>query len=58
LLDGFNEVCNNIYNRIKLTELKNIWDDYDLINVKGLNVNEIRELTPENRQYQLKTIGR
>jgi len=69
-VDGFNpvarwstelidEVCS-ITNMIKVkilhTDVKNMWDDYDLINIKGLSINQIRELSPIKREEMLRRL--
>ncbi|MFW6246737.1 MAG: hypothetical protein ACOC22_00980 [bacterium] len=70
-VDGFNPVCRYslnlvntvvyyadiIYNRIYKDDIKNIWDDYDLINRMGLTFNQIRELQPSKRAYLLSKIN-
>jgi hypothetical protein len=50
------EISDNILNHIKKTDVKNMWDDYDLINRKGLTINQIRELSPAKREEMLKRI--
>lgn len=51
------EIVNEIYNRIKKEDIKNMWDDYDLINRKGFNINEIREMSLGRRKYFLNTLN-
>jgi hypothetical protein len=71
-VDGFNPVARwsyelthnviiiarDIFNQIKRNDVKNMWDDYDLINVKGLSINQIRELSPSKREEMLKRLRR
>lgn len=50
------EIVEMIFNVIKKTDVKNIWDDCDLINKIGLSFNEIRSLTPMKREELLKRL--
>ena len=69
-VDGFNPVCrqsldvidtvieiaDQIFNKIKKNDIQNMWDDYDLINYKGLSINQIRELSPYLRKEMLRKL--
>lgn len=69
-VDGFNPVArwsmdlvntvvtitDSIFNLIKRNDIKNMWDDYDLINFKGLSINQIRELSPGKREEMLRKL--
>lgn len=71
-VDGFNPVARQsvdiiyvvtdiaeiIEAKIKKTDIKNMWDDYDLINYRGLSFNQIRELHPAKRVEMLKRLRR
>lgn len=71
-VDGFNPVarvsvdlieevvdCTDlIFKEIKSADVNNMWDDYDLINIRGLTINQIRELTPQKRSELLWKIRR
>jgi hypothetical protein len=71
-VDGFNPVArwsyeltynviiiaNDIFNQIKRNDVKNMWDDYDLINIKGLSITQIRELSPSKREEMLRRLRR
>jgi hypothetical protein len=50
------DVADNIFNLIKRNDIKNMWDDYDLINIKGLSINQIRELSPAKREEMLRRL--
>jgi hypothetical protein len=50
------EIAEQIENQIKKTDIRNMWDDYDLINQRGLSINQIRELTPFKREELLRKI--
>ena len=50
------EIGDLIENQIKKTDIRNMWDDYDLINQRGLSINQIRELTPFKREDLLRKI--
>jgi hypothetical protein len=71
-VDGFNPVVRQsldimyvvtditdiIKNKIKRNDIKNMWDDYDLINYRGLSINQIRELHPAKRAEMLRRLRR
>jgi len=57
LLNTFIYIVDEIYKKIKKTDIKNIWDDYDLINVAGLSIEQIRELSLSDREMLLSKIG-
>jgi hypothetical protein len=52
------EVTDTIFNQIKKNDIKNMWDDYDLINIRGLSINQIRELSPSSRYEMLRKLRR
>lgn len=52
------EIADNIFNKIKKNDIKNMWDDYDLINYRGLSINQIRELHPAKRGEMLRRLRR
>jgi len=52
------EIADIIFKHIKRNDIKNMWDDYDLINIKGLSINQIRELSPAKRDEMLRKIRR
>ncbi|HOD62297.1 MAG TPA: hypothetical protein PKG96_09385 [Bacilli bacterium] len=56
LIDTVVEVGNTIFNHIKRDDIDNMWDDYDLINIKGLSINQIRELPPAKREEMLRKL--
>lgn len=47
-----------IINHIKKSDVENMWDDYDLINQRGLSINQIRELHPHKRSEMLQRLRR
>lgn len=51
------EIADLIFEKIKISDVKNMWDDYDLINYKGLSINQIRELPNYKRQEMLRRIN-
>ena len=71
-VDGFNSVALvslNIVNvvtniaesmesKIKRNDVRNMWDDYDLINYRGLTINQIRELHPAKRAEMVRRLRR
>jgi hypothetical protein len=58
LIDAVVEVANTIFNQIKRNDINNMWDDYDLINIRGLSINQIRELSPAKREEMLRKLRR
>jgi hypothetical protein len=50
------EIADIIFDEIKKTDIGNMWDDYDLINKKGLQINQIRELPLSKRRYLLRNM--
>lgn len=53
-----NEIVDTIFNHIKRSDIRNMWDDYDLINVMGLTINQIRELPLQKREELLRKLSR
>lgn len=47
------EISDAIQEKIKCSDIKNMWDDYFLINTKGLVINRIRELSSFRRDELL-----
>ncbi|MFA5207162.1 MAG: hypothetical protein WC428_00530 [Candidatus Paceibacterota bacterium] len=58
IVDEVSNIADNIWAKILHTDVKNMWDDYDLINIKGLSINQIRELSPAKREEMLRRIRR
>lgn len=58
VVDAVVEITDAIFDKIKDTDIKNMWDDYDLINVRGLSINQIRELSFSKRCEMLRRIKR
>lgn len=58
LIDAIVDVADTIFNHIKRNDIHNMWDDYDLINVRGLSINQIRELSPAKREEMLRKLRR
>jgi hypothetical protein len=52
------EITNTIEEKIKKDDIGNMWDDYDLINYRGLSINQIRELHPAKRAEMLRRLRR
>jgi hypothetical protein len=52
------DIADTIFDKIKKSDIKNMWDDYDLINYRGLSINQIRELSTFKREEMLKKLGR
>jgi hypothetical protein len=58
--DIYNEVwyaSDRIFKHIKNNDVKNMWDDYDLINRRNMSITQIRELSPDKRRRILKSIN-
>lgn len=58
LVDEVCDIANSIRVKILHTDVKNMWDDYDLINYKGLSITQIRELSPAKREEMLRRLRR
>jgi len=52
------EITDTIFDKIKKSDIKNMWDDYDLINYRGLSINQIRELSTSKREEMLRKLRR
>jgi hypothetical protein len=52
------EIGNSIFEKIKRNDIKNMWEDYDLINIKGLSITQIRELSTAKREDMLRKLRR
>lgn len=52
------EIADTMESKIKRNDIKNMWDDYDLINYRGLSINQIRELPPFKREEMLRKLRR
>jgi len=51
-------IADTIFEKIKKSDIKNMWDDYDLINYRGLTINQIRELSTSKRDEMLRKLRR
>jgi len=58
LTEAVVEIADAIFEKIKKNDIKNMWDDYDLINYRGLSINQIRELSPAKREEMLRKLKR
>lgn len=56
LINTIYYVVDSIFDHIKKCDIKNMWDDYDLINIRGLSINQIRELSPAKREEMLRKL--
>lgn len=51
------DITDEIYVNIKDVDVHNMWDDYDLINKRGLTINQIRELPSYKRANLLRSLN-
>lgn len=58
VVDAVREISNEIKNKIMMSDQKNMWDDYDLINYRGMSINQIRELSAGKREELLRKLKR
>ena len=58
VVDAVVEITNSIFDKIKGNDVKNMWDDYDLINIRGMSINQIRELSSGKREELLRKMKR
>jgi hypothetical protein len=52
------DIADTIAAKIKRNDIRNMWDDYDLINMRGLSINQIRELPIGKREYLIRQLRR
>jgi len=58
VVDAVVDITDRIFYQIKGNDIKNMWDDYDLINIRGLSINQIRELSTPKRIEMLRRLRR
>ena len=58
IVDTVDEIADTIFNQIKRSDVRNMWDDYDMINVMGLTINQIREFNLPKREEMLRKLRR
>ena len=58
IVDAVCEITDDIFGKIKNNDIRNMWDDYDLINIKGMTINQIRELSTGKREDLLRKMRR
>ena len=58
IVDVVTNIADIIFEKIKKNDKKNMWDDYDLINYRGLSINQIRELPHYKREEMLRRLRR
>lgn len=58
IVDVVTNIADIIFEKIKKNDKKNMWDDYDLINYRGLSINQIRELPKYKREEMLRRLRR
>lgn len=58
IVDVVTNIADIISEKIKKSDIKNMWDDYDLINYRGLSINQIRELSNYKREEILRRLRR
>jgi len=58
IVDTMNDIADVIFGEIKINDIKNMWDDYDLINIMGLSIGQIRELPLFKRNELLRRISK
>jgi hypothetical protein len=51
------EIADQIFEKIKRKDIRNMWDDYVLINYKGYSINQIREFSPAKREDLLRKLN-
>jgi len=56
IVDVVTNIADIIFEKIKKSDKKNMWDDYDLINYRGLSINQIRELSSYKREEMLRRL--
>jgi hypothetical protein len=56
LKEAVQDITEVIFAQIKKSDIKNMWDNYDLINIKGFSINQINEFSPYKRAEILKSM--
>ena len=56
IVEMVNEIVDDIQTNLKNNDINHMWSDYDLINVYGIYINQIRELNKELRNKLLSNI--
>jgi hypothetical protein len=51
------EIADQIFTKIKRSDIRNMWDDYVLINYRGYSINQIREFSPSKREDLLRKLN-
>jgi len=58
VVDTVVEITDSIFDRIKKNDIKNMWNDYDLINTCGLTIDQIRQLSVPKREEMIRRMTR
>ena len=58
LASGTGTILEKSVLKIKKIDIKNMWDDYDLINCMGLSIGQIRELPHYKREDLLRKLSK
>lgn len=58
LVDEFNNVIDSIEAKLRKIDIRNMWDDYDIINKFNMNIKQIRTLSPSDRHRLIDRIYR
>lgn len=56
LASAINDIINEIQSQLKESDVKHMWDDYELINNYGMYINQIRDLSKNKRNKLLEDI--
>jgi hypothetical protein len=51
------EIADQIFYKIKRCDIRNMWDDYVLINYRGYSINQIREFSTAKREDLLRKLN-
>jgi hypothetical protein len=58
LYETVSNIVSDIKNKIKKDDIKQMWDDFDLINSYNLHISQVRELSKEDRSKLLYRINK
>ena len=53
IVEAVNDLADDITNHLKRFDVKHMWDDYDMINIYGIYIHQIRELSKDLRRKML-----
>lgn len=53
IVDTVNDITEEIFTKLKASDVKHMWNDYELINIYGIYIHQIRDLSKDLRAKML-----